>query len=124
MLCISESQSPEAGPSFDSTLGIGLGLLAGVTYALYSWAAHRLIACGVPARPAMGTIFGIVVDFTYVPTWSRMAFTAFVTEILSRRIVGWRTMNRMPTQLPLDALEMTLWVRDKVGEAVAGVIQH
>jgi putative transposase len=35
-----------------------------------------------------------VVDFTYVPTWSGMAFTAFVTDVFSRRIVGWRTMNR------------------------------
>lgn len=65
-----------------------------------------------------------VVDFTYVPTWSGMAFTAFVTDVFSRRIVGWRTMNRMPTDLPLDALEMALWVRDRAGQDVAGVIQH
>ncbi len=65
-----------------------------------------------------------VVDFTYVPTWSGMAFTAFVTDVFSRRIVGWRTMNRMPTELPLDALEMALWVRDRAGEDVSGVIQH
>ena len=65
-----------------------------------------------------------VVDFTYVPTWSGMAFTAFVTDVYSRRIVGWRTMNRMPTDLPLDALEMALWVRDRAGQDVTGVIQH
>ncbi|NHB85736.1 IS3 family transposase [Tessaracoccus sp. HDW20] len=65
-----------------------------------------------------------VVDFTYVPTWSGMAFTAFVTDVFSRRIVGWRTMDRMPTDLPLDALEMALWVRDRAGQDVAGVIQH
>jgi len=65
-----------------------------------------------------------VVDFTYVPTWSGMAFTAFVTDVFSRRIVGWRTMNRMPTDLPLDALEMALWVRGRAGEDVTGVIQH
>jgi len=64
-----------------------------------------------------------VVDFTYVPTWSGMAFTAFVTDMYSRRIVGWRTMDRMPTQLPLDALEMALWVRERAGETVAGVVQ-
>jgi len=28
-----------------------------------------------------------VVDFTYVPTWSGMAFTAFVTDGYSRRIM-------------------------------------
>ena len=65
-----------------------------------------------------------VVDFTYVSTWSGMAFTAFVTDVYSRRIVGWRTMARMPTDLPLDALEMALWVRDRAGHDVTGVIQH
>ncbi|WP_375342174.1 hypothetical protein [Curtobacterium sp. MCBD17_028] len=53
-----------------------------------------------------------------------MAFTAFVTDVFSRRIVGWRTMNRMPTDLPLDALEMALRVRDRAGEDITGVVQH
>lgn len=65
-----------------------------------------------------------VVDFTYVPTWSGMAFTAFVTDVCSRRIVGWRTASRMPTELPLDALEMALWTRARNGEDVTGVIHH
>jgi putative transposase len=65
-----------------------------------------------------------VVDFTYVPTWSGMAFTAFVTDVYSRRIVGWRTAARMPTELPLDALEMALWTRARAGHEVDGVIHH
>lgn len=70
-----------------------------------------------------------VVDFTYVPTWSGMAFTAFVTDVFSRRIVGWRTASRMPTELPLDALEMALWTRQRQGVTdehgrLAGLIQH
>ncbi len=65
-----------------------------------------------------------VVDFTYVPTWSGMAFTTFVTDVYSRRIVGWRTMSKMPTELPLDALEMALWVRDRAGQDATGLIQH
>lgn len=65
-----------------------------------------------------------VVDFTYVPTWSGMAFTAFVTDVFSRRIVGWRTSTSMPTELPLDALEMALWTRDRDGKPVAGVVHH
>jgi putative transposase len=61
-----------------------------------------------------------IVDFTYVPTWSGMAFTAFVSDVFSRRIVGWRTSCSMPTQLPLDALVMTplrmaLWQRGREG---------
>jgi putative transposase len=65
-----------------------------------------------------------VVDFTYVATWSGFAFTAFVTDVYSRRIVGWRTAGRMPTELPLDALEMALWVRGRAGQDVTGVTHH
>ena len=65
-----------------------------------------------------------VVDFTYVATWAGVAFTAFVTDVYSRRIVGWRTASRMPTALPLDALEMALWIRDANNESVDGLIHH
>jgi putative transposase len=65
-----------------------------------------------------------IVDFTYVPTWAGMAFTAFVTDVYSRRIVGWRTAASMPTELPLDALEMALWTRNRAGQDFAGVIHH
>nr|WP_299166944.1 EamA family transporter [uncultured Arthrobacter sp.] len=49
----------------DTAVGVLLGLLAGVTYALYSWAAHRTMQGGapmqrgVPSRVAMGAIFGV-----------------------------------------------------------------
>jgi len=61
---------------------------------------------------------------TYVPTWSGMAFTAFVSDVFSRRVVGWRTAASMPTELPLDALEMALWIRARAGQSVDGVIHH
>ena len=65
-----------------------------------------------------------VVDFTYVATWTGMCFTAFVTDVFSRRIVGWRTHSSMPTALPLDALEMALWTRARNGEDVDGLVHH
>ena len=65
-----------------------------------------------------------VVDFTYVATWSGTVFTAFVTDVYSRRIVGWRTKATMPTELPLDALEMALWTRAQADELIAGLIHH
>ena len=65
-----------------------------------------------------------IVDFTYVATWSGMVFTAFVTDAFSRRIVGWRVAARMPTELPLDALEMALWTRERAGQEVDGVVHH
>ena len=70
-----------------------------------------------------------IVDITYVPTWSGMAFTAFVSDVFSRRIVGWRTSCSMPTELPLDALEMALWTRGRAGQTdpdgrLEGLIHH
>jgi putative transposase len=65
-----------------------------------------------------------VVDFTYVPTWAGMVFTAFVTDVFSRRIVGWRTRAAMPTELPLDALEMALWTRAQADQLVDGLVHH
>jgi putative transposase len=65
-----------------------------------------------------------LVDFTYVATWSGTVFTAFVSDAFSRRIVGWRTAPSMPTELPLDALEMALWTRARAGEDVGGVVHH
>jgi len=65
-----------------------------------------------------------VVDFCYVSTWEGTAYCAFVLDVFSRRIVGWRVANHMKTELPLDALEMALWVRDRQGSSVNGLIQH
>ncbi len=56
-----------------------------------------------------------VVDITYALTWAGMGYAAFVTDVYSRRIVGWRVAARMPTELPLDALEMAIWVRARAG---------
>jgi len=65
-----------------------------------------------------------VVDFTYLATWSGTAFTAFVTDVFSRRILGWRTKATMPTELPLDALEMAIWSRAQADELIDGLIHH
>lgn len=65
-----------------------------------------------------------VVDFTYVATWTGFVFSAFVIDVFSRRIVGWRTAASMPTALPLDALEMALWTRTQADELVDGLIHH
>ncbi|MBO1336867.1 EamA family transporter [Streptomyces sp. VRA16 Mangrove soil] len=65
LLCVAQAtraHAPEggAGGSVGATvLGVGLGLVAGLTYALYSWAAHRLISRGITSGAAMGAVFGI-----------------------------------------------------------------
>ena len=66
-----------------------------------------------------------VADFTYVPTWAGMVYVAFVFDVFSRRILGWRAAARMTTPLVLDALEMALWTRHKDGVAsLAGLVHH
>ncbi|MFD7774631.1 DMT family transporter [Streptomyces sp. NPDC059753] len=63
LLCIAEATHATDGTSRTSLagtfLGIGLGLVAAATYALYSWAAHRLITRQIPSRAAMGAVFGL-----------------------------------------------------------------
>lgn len=61
-----------------------------------------------------------VEDFCYVSTWQGTAYTAFVEDVFNREIVGWRVASRMPTELPLDALDMALWIRGLEGENVIG----
>lgn len=63
-----------------------------------------------------------VVDFTYVHTLSGFVFTAFVTDVFSRRLVGWRTVSSMLTDLPLDALERAVWIR--AGHDLSGLVHH
>ncbi|MBT0726576.1 DMT family transporter [Rosenbergiella australiborealis] len=48
-----------AQPSLRFPLGIGLGLLAGLTYALYSWTARRMMVNGIARAAAMGATFGV-----------------------------------------------------------------
>lgn len=52
-----------------------------------------------------------VSDFTYVTTWSGFVFVAFVIDVYSRMIVGWRASRQMTGDLTLDALEQALWAR-------------
>ena len=52
-----------------------------------------------------------VADFTYVRTWASMVYVAFVIDVCSRRIVGWRVATSMKTDLVLDALEHAIWAR-------------
>ncbi len=66
-----------------------------------------------------------VADFTYVSTWSGIVYVAFVIDVFSRRIVGWKADTTKRTALVLDALEMALWARGHTGHPIAaGLIHH
>jgi Transposase and inactivated derivatives len=57
-----------------------------------------------------------VADLTYVATWRGFTYVAFVIDVFSRRIVGWRASNSLRSDLALDALEQALYDRP-IGEA-------
>jgi putative transposase len=61
-----------------------------------------------------------VADLTYVATWRGFAYVAFVIDVFSRRIVGWRASRSLRTDLALDALEQALYDR----EVDEGLIHH
>ena len=61
-------------------------------------------------------------DVTYVPIWSGFAYTAFVVDAFSQRIVGWKVSGSLETGLALDALEMAIWSR--WGHSLEGLVHH
>jgi putative transposase len=61
-------------------------------------------------------------DLTYVPVWGGFAYTAFVIDAFSRRIVGWAVSASLETAVALDALEMAIWSR--CGQSLQGLVHH
>jgi putative transposase len=62
-----------------------------------------------------------VADLTYVATWRGFVYTAFVVDVFSRRIVGWRVSNSLRSDLALDALEQA--IHDRAGD-LDGLVHH
>jgi putative transposase len=62
-----------------------------------------------------------VADITYVATAAGWAYTAFVQDLYSRRIVGWQVADHLGANLALDALEMAIWTREG---NVDGLVHH
>jgi putative transposase len=66
-----------------------------------------------------------VADLTYVPTRQGFAYTAFVTDVFARRIVGWAVSSSLRSEVALDALEMAIWDREHDdNDALAGLVHH
>jgi len=61
-----------------------------------------------------------VADFTYVATWRGFVYVAFVIDVFSRMIVGWRVSTSMKADLVLDALEQAVHARCET----EGLIHH
>ena len=59
-----------------------------------------------------------VADITYVPTWVGFVYVAFVTDVFSRRIVGWRVSKSLRSDLALDALEQAIHMRPDLDQLI------
>lgn len=55
---------------------------------------------------------------------SRFVYVAFVMDVFSRRIVGWRCSTSLRADLALDALEQRLWQRSREQRDVHGLVHH
>ena len=63
-----------------------------------------------------------VADLTYVATWQGFSYVAFIIDVFSRRIVGWRVSSSLRSDLALDALEMAIWSRKEAD--LSGLVHH
>ena len=61
---------------------------------------------------------------SYVRAFSGWVYVAFVTDVYSRRIIGWQTSTSLYTDLALDALEMAVWQRKRQGADLSGLVHH
>ena len=63
-----------------------------------------------------------VADITHVRTRAGFCYASFITDVFSRRIVGWRVSSSLRTDLALDALEMAVFNRRD--RELAGLVHH
>ena len=61
---------------------------------------------------------------SYVRAFSGWVYVAFVTDVYSRRIIGWQTSTSLYTDLALDALRMAVWQRKRQGANLSGLVHH
>jgi len=65
-----------------------------------------------------------VADLTYVKTFSGWVYAAFVIDVFSRMVVGWKISNSLRSDLAIDALEMAIWNRTRAGQVLDGLVHH
>ncbi len=83
-----------------------------------------LVARGWDTPEAVDELW--VADFSYVWTLAGFVYVAFVVDVYSRRILGWRVSGSMRTQLVLDAFRQALHTRHR-GDSVwtsQGLVHH
>jgi DME family drug/metabolite transporter len=88
LLAFGRHEGGAASSPAGAALGVGVGLLAGLAYALYTYASSRAIRAGHPSRGVMGGMFGLgavpllavlaVVGAPLMQSWTSVALSAYL----------------------------------------------
>ena len=67
-----------------------------------------------------------VADFTYVWTYQGFCYVSFITDVASRRILGWKASMSKETLLVTDALQQALATRRRLDSqfTTRGLVHH
>jgi DME family drug/metabolite transporter len=127
-----EEGAAAGGPAWEPLLGIALGLLAGLTYGLYSWGAARVMRRGLPSRPVMGAIFGLggvlllpVLLLTGAPivaSWHNFAAVAYLA--LVPMFVGYVLFGRGLAAIPASTATSLSLLEPAVAAIIAVLVLH
>ncbi|SES83868.1 DMT family transporter [Geodermatophilus poikilotrophus] len=128
-----DAGGPTAGTSGTRPLlGIALGLLAGLTYALYSWGAARVMRRGLPSRPVMGTVFGaggvlllpvlLLTGAPIVADWSDFAAVAYLATV--PMFLGYVLFGRGLAAVPASTATTLSLLEPAVAAVIAVLVLH
>lgn len=92
LLCLGEAGGGHVSETANSAIiGMVLGLVAGLTYAIYSWCARRVMQRGISSTTTMGTMFGlgglllmpvlIVTGEAFLTSWNNAAVGIYMAII-------------------------------------------
>jgi DME family drug/metabolite transporter len=127
------SPEPTTGTSGTKPLlGIGLGLVAGLTYALYSWGAARVMRRGLPSRPVMGAVFGaggvlllpvlLLTGAPIVADWSDFAAVAYLATV--PMFLGYVLFGRGLAAVPASTATTLSLLEPAVAAVIAVLVLH
>jgi DME family drug/metabolite transporter len=112
--------------------GVALGLLAGLTYALYSWGAARTMGRGLPSSSVMGAVFGIggllllpVLLLTGAPivaSWHNFTAVAYLAAV--PMFIGYVLFGRGLSAVPASTATALSLLEPAVAAVIAVLVLH
>ncbi|KAE8762878.1 EamA family transporter, partial [Georgenia thermotolerans] len=123
---------PATGVAGHPVLGVALALVAGVTYALYSWGAARMMRRGLPSRPVMGAVFGLggvlllpvllLTGGPIVASWQHLAAVAYLAVV--PMFLGYVLFGRGLGAVPASTATALSLLEPAVAAALAVLVLH